>query len=73
VSTVTRALMLAFALESTAPGETRVTRFRRRKSAYFATLVVRPDDCRMFGLVDGTGGIDVLWRQTGSPRLLRSG
>lgn len=44
-------------------GTTRLVRFARRKSAYFATLLVRPDEYHLFGLLDGPEGIDLLWRR----------
>jgi hypothetical protein len=64
-----RSLLLTLALE-TAPGDHRhYARFGRRKTAFVATLLVRPEEFEMLGLVECVDGIDVLWRQTGQPRL----
>ncbi|MFO7649817.1 MAG: hypothetical protein R6X13_00550 [bacterium] len=60
---MTRSLLLAFSLLSGTMGTTRLVRFARRKSAYFATLLVRPDEYHLFGLLDGPEGIDLLWRR----------
>jgi hypothetical protein len=58
-----RGLILALTLLSGTMGATRLVRFAKRKTAYFATLLVRPDEYRLFGLVDGPEGIDLLWRR----------
>lgn len=60
---MTRGLILALTLVSGTMGTTRLVRFARRKSAYFATLLVRPEEYQLFGLVDGPDGIDLLWRR----------
>ena len=64
-----RALLLALALESSPANGRRFARFRRRKTAFVATLLVRPEEYEMLGLVDAEDGVDVLWRSTGRPRL----
>ncbi len=64
---VTRSLLLAISLLSGTMGRTRLVRFARRKSAYFATLLVRPDEYCLFGLLDGPDGIDLLWRRCAGP------
>lgn len=62
-------LLLAFAIETAPADGRRFARFRRRKTAFVATLLVRPDEYEMLGLVDGVDGVDVLWRATGQTRL----
>ena len=56
-----RALVLALALEA-AEINGRPTHFRKRKSAYYATMLIRPEEYELLGLVDGPDGIDLLWR-----------
>jgi hypothetical protein len=63
------ALLLALALEAAPDDARRFVRFRRRKTAFVATLLVRPEEFEMLGLVECDDGVDVLWRQTGQPRL----
>jgi hypothetical protein len=67
--TRTRALLLALALESSAGDDRRCWWFRKRKTAFVAALLVRPEDYRLFGLVEGADGIDVLWERTANPKL----
>jgi hypothetical protein len=62
-----RALLLALALEAAATPAR--TTFRKRKSDYFATLFLLPQDWELFGLVETGDGFDLLWRPTGAPRL----
>ena len=64
-----RALLLALAMESSPGSDRRYMRFRKRKTAYFATLVVRPEEYELLGLVDAGDGPDVLWEWTGTPRI----
>jgi hypothetical protein len=64
-----RALLLALALESSSGDNTRPLRFRKRKTAYFATLTVRPEEYDLFGMFESSDGIELLWRYTGRPRL----
>ncbi|MFO7676456.1 MAG: hypothetical protein R6X12_09100 [bacterium] len=61
-----RALLLALVLEAAeTPGR---TTFRKRKSDYFATLFLLPQDYELFGLVEAEDGLDLLWRPTGAQR-----
>lgn len=65
-----RALLLALALESSNGDDPRHLRsFRKRKTAFFATLVLRPEEFAMLGLVEEPNGLDVLWDWRGVPRL----
>ncbi len=66
-----RVLLLALALESSAGNNPKHARFGRRKTAYVATLVVRPEEYRLFGFVDTETGIDLLWQHTGTLRIRR--
>ena len=68
----TRALLLVLALESASGSTGRYVRFSRRKHGYVATLLVRPDEYRLFGFLDGEDGLDLLWQYTGQPRLIRA-
>lgn len=63
-----RPLFLAFALEAAPLGVVRLAGPAWRKSAYVATLVVRPDDYQP-AFVETNEGIDVLWSCCGHPRL----
>ena len=65
--------MLALVISSSAPIARGLLRFGRAKSAYAATLVVQPREYRLFGLVDGEEGIDLLWKYTGRLNLVRAG
>lgn len=56
-------LLLALLLVSGRVGPTRLTRFAKRRSAYFATLLARPTEYRLFGLVLLPDGVELLWRQ----------
>jgi hypothetical protein len=69
----TRALLLALAMESSSGSDRRYLRFRKHKTAFFATLVLRPDEYAMLGLVEHPGGVDVLWDWQGVPRLRPAG
>jgi hypothetical protein len=64
-----RALLLTLALEAASGDHRHFARFGRCKAAFVATLLVRPEEFEMLGLVECVDGIDVLWRQTGQPRL----
>lgn len=66
-----RTLLLALVLESSPGDDPKYTHFRRRKTAYVAMLVIRPQDYRLFGFVDSGTGIDLLWQHTGQPRVKR--
>jgi len=63
-----RPLFLALALEAAPLGVVRLARPAWRKSAYVATLVVKPDDYQP-AFVETNEGIDVLWSYCGNPRL----
>jgi len=63
-----RPLFLALALEAAPLGVVRLARPALRKSAYVATLVVKPDDYQP-GFVETKEGIDVIWSYCGNPRL----
>jgi len=67
--TRTRALLLALAIEASPGCDPRPVRFRKHKTAYVATLLVRPEEYRLLGLVDTGLGMDLLWQETGSPKL----
>lgn len=60
-----RALALVLALESSSVGALRSVRFGRRKTAYVATLVVKPEEYELVGFLDTDSGVDLLWRHTG--------
>lgn len=64
-----RSLLLALALEASAGETTRFVRFRRRKECYFSTLLLRPEEYRLIGLVLQDEGVELLWQYTGRPRL----
>ena len=64
-----RALLLALALEASTGDNRQHLRFRKRKTAYFATLTVRPDEYDLFGMFESPDGIELLWRYTGRPRI----
>ena len=63
-----RALLLALALEAS-EGDRRLATFRKRKSSYFATLFLAPQDYELFGLLETGQGFELMWRPTGVPRL----
>jgi hypothetical protein len=63
------ALLLAWLLKTAPHDARRFVQFRRRKTAFVATLLVRPEEFEVLGLVECDDGVDVLWRQTGQPRL----
>jgi hypothetical protein len=63
-----RPYMLALALEAAPLGAVRLARPAWRKSAYVATLVVKPDDYQP-AFVETDEGIDVLRSYCGHPRL----
>ena len=63
-----RPLFLALVLEAAPLGVVRLARPAWRKSAYVATLVVKPDDYQP-AFVETSEGIDVLWSYCGNPRL----
>jgi len=67
--TRTKALLLALALEASAGNDRRYLRFRKHKTAFVATLLVRAEDFQLYGLVDAIDGVDLLWRSTAGPRL----
>lgn len=65
----THALVLALVLASSVCKDNRWGRFCRRKESYVATLLLRPEDYRLLGLVEKEDGIDLLWQYTGCPGL----
>ena len=69
---VSRALLLALAIEATPAGVSRLARFGRQKSAFVATLVLEPDDYGVIGFLSTESGFDVLWRRLTGPRLERT-
>ncbi|MEO0080764.1 MAG: hypothetical protein ABIL25_00520 [candidate division WOR-3 bacterium] len=69
----TRVLLLALALESSNGGAGKLIRFSRRKDCYVATLLVKPDEYRLFGFLESEDGLDLLWQYTGQPKLARTG
>jgi len=67
------ALLLTWLLEVSPHDVRGSVQFRRRKTAHVATLLVRPVEFEVLGLVECDDGVDVLWRQTGQPRLVTHG
>ncbi len=65
----THALVLALVLVSSVCKDNQRVRFCRRKESYVATLLLRPEDYQLLGLVEQEDGVDLLWQYIGCPSL----
>jgi hypothetical protein len=64
-----RPLLLSLAIEAAPLRVPPLARFAHRRSAYVATLVVKPEDYQPAALYETGTGVDVLWQFCGVPRL----